>query len=67
MEERKLTCIGCPMGCQLQVIISAGTGAYWRCDPGKCSGNRNRYNSYQKYRENFVKIEDCVLAESYVK
>ena len=25
------------------------------------------YNSYQKYRENFVKIEDCVLAESYVK
>ena len=24
MEERKLTCIGCPMGCQLQVIIKDG-------------------------------------------
>ena len=24
MEERKLTCIGCPMGCQLQVIIKKG-------------------------------------------
>ena len=24
MEERKLTCIGCPMGCQLQVIIKNG-------------------------------------------
>ena len=24
MEERKLTCIGCPMGCQLQVIIKTG-------------------------------------------
>ena len=120
MKERKLTYIGCPMGCQLQIIIkdgivekvtgntckrgadygkkevtdptrivtstvrvqggtlpvvsvktrdsnSAGTGAYWRCNPEKCSGNRNRYNSYPKYRENFVKIEDCVLAESYVK
>jgi len=24
MEERKLTCIGCPMGCQLQIIIKDG-------------------------------------------
>ena len=24
MEERKLTCIGCLMGCQLQVIIKDG-------------------------------------------
>ena len=24
MEERKLTCIGCPMGCQLQVTIRDG-------------------------------------------
>ena len=24
MEVRKLTCIGCPMGCQLQVIIKDG-------------------------------------------
>ena len=32
MEERKLTCIGCPMGCQLQVIIKDGI-------VGKVTGN----------------------------
>ena len=37
MEERKLTCIGCPMGCQLQVIIKDGIVEKTRGDIPKSS------------------------------
>ena len=29
MEKRKLTCIGCPMGCQVEVELEVGGKTLW--------------------------------------